>query len=245
MRCLGEACHFAESRDKQGSIKALCKAGKKPERSHETLTATASREPGWVLEFWGDGGSQANKKNNPQPTDVSRLSVSWRHRHKIRTQQKGLPVGGRAGEKENNAPGDSGGSAQGGCQRPEVAESLLLHQPSLQRTTPERASGRAAIARGLESVRCRFPAGTECRWSCTDRSRLHHAAISQANSTGGMEGQSRCSDALAKLPKLADRNESALSAEGCLSRIFGARKNVEFLERARPPAAVQTTLPRR
>ena len=71
----------------------------KTERSHENLTATASRELGSVLGFWGAGGSQANKKT-PQPTDVSRLSVSLRHHHKICTQRRACwSAGGLARKK--------------------------------------------------------------------------------------------------------------------------------------------------
>lgn len=158
---------------------------------------------------------------------------------------EGLLVGRRAGEKENNAPGDSRGSAQGGCQRPEVAESLLLRQPSLRRATLERASRRGAIACGLQSVRGCSPAGTE-RWLILHGPELVAPCCHQPGKEHRRDGGSAlalgCS---AKLPKLTDGNESALSAEGCLSRIFGARKNVEFLERAWPPTAVQTTLPRR
>lgn len=115
------------------------------ERSHENLTAPASLKMGFVLGFRGDGGSRENERN-PQPMDVSRLSVSRRHRHKIRTQGRAWPGSGRAGDKQNNAPGDSGGSAQGGCQRPGVAEILLPRQPVCRRATP---SGTAAAACAL------------------------------------------------------------------------------------------------
>lgn len=98
------------------SVKALCKAGKKTGRSRKNLTATASRELGLALGFWGDGGCRENlkKKNKqknrnkqkkkpnkkPQPTDVSRLSVPRRHRHKTRTQRRARwSAGGLARKK--------------------------------------------------------------------------------------------------------------------------------------------------
>lgn len=123
-----------------------------------------------------------------------------------------------------------------GSQRSSCPDSLSAGEPRRAGRQRLRVRSQAALPPAAFPQRSWQPGA-----GCT-----HGGAIGQARDTRGMtQGQPQRSDARARLPRRADGNESARSAEGCLSRIFGAGKNAEFLERAWPPAAVQTAPLRR
>lgn len=100
--------------------------------------------------------------------DVSGLSVSRRHRHKTRTQGRARLDSGRAGDKQNNAPGDSGGrqcpSAQGGCQqRSSCPDSLAASEPRQAGRQRRRVRSGAALPQAAFPLSSLGPAAPWCR----------------------------------------------------------------------------------
>lgn len=172
-----------------------------------------------MLGFQGDGGSQAKEKtHNPRMSAGCQRPVGTAIKSACR-ERLGWAVGGLVRNKTMHrvtaeALRREAVSAPG-SQRTSCCHSLAASEPRQARRQQPCVHSKAAFPRVAFRGAPEQPG-----WSW-----LRRGAIGQARNTSGMkQGQSPSAWMLGRGSPGSDGNESAQSAEGCLSRIFGGER---------------------